>query len=305
MTGTSIGYELQFRFYRGGTLVANVTRKVYIFGCNESAPPICIEDFGSEYNANTVASLRRNIFQKVGTITIEAKQPCPLVFMAGANSATTRIPVRASLRLRANAIELVDGPNQLEVDVSCRLQTSTFVSMFQLTGIPTVLQAEHSHSLVRLVSTGKAHLHKIYWSDWSPSRQSSEPSNDRRIDYTTEDAFSLSLPSSSVLAPTTSLRHISRRYCILLGLKISGSGRSSSVLKLPIQVVYQSQLANVLQETAAPSMDVVSSRQHFPCDPSTLHGDCTGLPPYTPESDLDSNIAIRYLPTRRTTTSLS
>lgn len=292
MTAASVTYELQFRFYQRGTLLADVARKVYIFGCNESAPPICVEDFGSEYNANTVASLRRNIFQKVGTLTIEATQPGPFVFRAGADSATTGVPIKASLRLRANAIEPVDGPNHLEVDVSWRLQTSTFVSMFQLTGLPTVLQAERSHSLVRLVSTGKVHRHKTYWPDWSPSHQSSESSDVKSIDYTTEDIIWLSLPSSSALAPTSSLRHISRRYCILLELKVSGSGRSSSVLKLPVQIVYQSQRANMLQDTAAPDMDVVSSRQQV------LQGDANGLPPYTAESDLASNTAIPWRSTR-------
>lgn len=286
MTAASVAYELQFRVHRGENLVADVVRKVYIFDCNESAPPICVEDFGSEYSANTAISLRRNIFQKVATVAIGTTQPCPLVFMAGADSATTGIPIRACLRLTAEAIELVRGPSQLEVDVSWRLQTSTFVSMLQLTGQPTVSQAVHSRSLVRLVNTGKAHRHKTYWSDWSPSRPSKESSNNRSIEYATEHTIWLSLPSSSVLAPTTSLRCISRRYCILLELKVSGSGRSSSMLKLPIQIVYQSQPANVLQETAAPNFAVASSRQNVPCHSPTLQSHCTGLPPYTSEPGL-------------------
>lgn len=300
MTAASITYSLQFRVCWGGTLIADLTRKIYILGCNESVPPICVEDFGSEYSANTVTSLRRNTFQKVGTMTIEATQPCPLIFMAGADLATTGIPIRASLRLRANSIELVDGPSRLEVDVAWRLQTSTFVTMFQLSGLPTVSQAEHSHSLVRLVSAGKARRYKTNWSDWSPSQRSSESSDDRSIGYTTEQTIWLSLPSSPVLAPTTSLRHISRRYCVVRELKVSGSWRSSSVLKLPIQVVYQSQPANVLQDTVAPSSGVVLSRQYFPCDPSALQGDCTGLPPYMAESDVAPNIAIRCPPTMTT-----
>lgn len=298
LTAASIKYELQFRFYRGDTIIADTTRKVYIFGCNECAPPICVQDFGSEYSAKTVASLRRNLFQKAGTIIIEATQPCPFVFMAGADSATTGIPIRASLRSRANTTDLVNGSNKLEVDVSWRLQTSTFVSMFEFTGRPTVLEAERSHSLVRLVSTGRAHHDKTYWSDWSPARQSGESSSDGRIDYTMEDTVRLSLPSSSLLAPTTSLRLISRRYCILLELKVSGSSRSRSVLKLPIQVVYQSQPANVVQDTASLGLDVVPLRQHFQCNPPALQGDCTGLPPYTAESDPAANIAIQTLPAR-------
>lgn len=296
LTAASIKYELQFRFYRGDTLIADTTRKVCIFDCNESAPPICVEDFGSEYSAKTVASLRRNLFQKVGTITIEATQPSPFVFMTGADSATTGVPIRAFLRSKANATELVNGPNKVEVDVSWRLQTSTFVSMFEFTGRPTVSAAERSHSLVRLVSTGKAQHDKIYWSGWSPSRQSGESSNDGTIDYTVEDTVWLSLPSSSLLAPTTSLRLISRRYCIILELKVSVSGRPRSVLKLPIQVSYQSQPANMVQDTASLGLDVVPLGQHFECNPPTLQGDCTGLPPYTAGSDPAANTAIQTLP---------
>ena len=300
MTTASITYELQFRVRCGGRLIANVTRKIYIFGCDEAVPPICVEDFGSEYSMNAVASLRRNIFQKVGTMTIEATQPCPLVYMAGADSATTRVPIRASLDLKANATEVVDGPGRLEVDVAWRLQTSTFVTMFQLGGLPTVSQAEHSHSLVRLVSAGKAHRQKTDWSDWSPSQPSSESSDGRSIGYTTEQTIWLSLPSSSVLAPTASLRNISRRYCVVLELKVSGSWRSSSVLKVPIQVAYQSRHANVLQHRVAPASSVALSRQYLWCNPSALQGDCTGLPPYLAESDLASNIAIRCPPTMTT-----
>ena len=253
ISAASVAYELRCKVRCAGILMGEVTRKLCIFDYSDSTPPICVEDFESEYCLSTTISIRRRIFQQIATIAFNSIQPSPLVFTAGADSASTEIPISAVLRSNAKASELINELNYIEVSVLWKLQTSTFVSISPLNSHPTISEALESRSLVRLVKTSKTTEYKTYWTDWCSLQPSKRFDIDEDLDFTSKQTIRISLTSSSLLVPTTSLPNIFRRYCILLQLKFRYFGQSSSMLKLPVQILYRSQPAKVSEKTAAPS----------------------------------------------------
>ena len=241
-TTVVVFYQVQAKLYLGDAFLGSATRQVHIFDCSEVAPPLCLGDFGSEYNSRQETVLRKNVLQKFGMLLMEATQPDPFVFSYAGDTATTKILLQASVRKTIPPLE-VDQPDTFEVAITWKLQSSTFVSMEKMDRQPTMRQAASSSSMVRLVKTGQDQRLKMMWSEWIKSDQPDSVKGETSTQWTAVHPLWLSIKSSSALAPTFSLPYVSHRYSILLDVAISGPGRSRATLKIPIQLIYRSEAA--------------------------------------------------------------
>ena len=277
-TAVVVFYQIQAKLYLTDALLASATHKVHIFDCSEVAPPLCLGDFGSEYNSRRETVIRKNVFQKLGRMSIEATQPDPFVFGCAGDSATTKLILQVSVHKTHAPLEVGD-PDTFEAAITWKLQSSTFVSTKTMDSQPTMRQASCSSSMARLVKTGQGHRLKMIWSDWTRSNPLDPVCSGTTTQWTGMHPLWLSIKSSSELAPTFSLPFVSRRYSVLLDVDVSGPGRSRAELKIPVQLIYQSEAAHSAflaegEPSCSPTVLIQSPFQ------AVSDGDNVGLPPY-------------------------
>ena len=241
-SAAAVIYQVQANLYLGDALLASAAHKVHIFDCSEVAPPLCLGDFGSEYVSRRETIIRKNVFQKVGLMSIEATQPDPFVFGRAGDSEATKILLQVSVQKTYAPFEVAE-PDTFQAAITWKLQSSTFISMETMDRQATIRQAACSSSMARLVNTGQGHRLKMIWSDWKRSNLPDPVYSGTITQWTAVHPLWLSVQSSHVLAPTFSLPSISRRYSILLDVAVSGFGRSHAKLKIPVQLIYRSDAA--------------------------------------------------------------
>lgn len=241
-SAAAVLYQVQANLYLGDDLLARAAHNVHIFDCSEVAPPLCLGDFGSEYVARQETVIRKNLFQKLGLMSIEAAQPDPFVFGCAGDSEATKMLLQVSVHKTHAPFEVAE-PGTFEAAITWKLQSSTFISMETMDRQPTIRQTACSSSMAHLVNASQGHRLKMIWSDWKRSNPPDPVCNGTNTQWTAVHPIWLSVQSSCVLAPTFSLPYISRRYSILLDVAVSGPGRSHATLKIPVQLIYRSDAA--------------------------------------------------------------
>ena len=277
-TEASVIYQVQVELRLGTTVLASVIQKVHIFDCQETTPPLCLRDFVPEYTCQQDSIIRKNILKRIGTMSVEATQPEPLVFVSSGGWARTKILLRVSLYTTSNALRVFDV-GAFDAAITWRLRSSTFVSMQMSLALPTVRQVSFSPLVARLVTSGPLRRLKMIWSDWTRASPQNQPCSGTKIEWTATYPIWLSIQSSSALAPTFSLPYLSRRYSILLHVNFSGPGQSQASLNIPVQLTYQStapDLACLVEARRSPLTvyHIVSPFQALP------EGENVPLPPY-------------------------
>lgn len=239
-TAASVVYQVKVQLRLGATMLAEAVRKVHIFDCKGSTPPLCLRDFAPEYICQQASVIRKNILQKTGIMSVEVDQPAPLVFVSSGGAVTTRILLKVSLRTISDASGFFAG-GTFEAEITWRLRSSTFVSMQMLHALPTVREAALSKLMAYLATSSPRRRLKMIWSDWTPTNPQSQTCSGSKTEWTAIYPIWLSIHSTPALAPTFSLPYLSRRYSILLHVSVSGLGRSQTSLTLPVQITYRSE----------------------------------------------------------------
>jgi hypothetical protein len=233
----SVSYNLQTSLRRGGALLTSRVQKIHIFECSQVAPPLVIEDFGQEYKLCQEISLRRHFFQKVGRMVLRANQPEAFIFFEPTAVATAKVLLDVAVFADREYFEDCGPQPSFDTSIDWNIQSATFACMQLPESVPTLQQVRNSLSTACVLKSITSHHLKTKWADWT--RTSPTSASAKFTKWSAKYPIWLSMQSSSTLPPTFSMPYLSRRYTILLQIRISGPCRGRTTLKLPVQVVYQ------------------------------------------------------------------
>ncbi|KEF61141.1 uncharacterized protein A1O9_02706 [Exophiala aquamarina CBS 119918] len=272
-TVASVSYLLHAKLWRDDVLLVSHSQNIYILNCSDAAPPLCLGDFGQEYNNRHEIVLRKNPLQKIGKISIQANQPDALVFTGYNTSAITKVLLHVKLQTTHGPRE---GPqsNDFEATVKWRLQSSTFVCMHMQDAVPTTRQLVLSPSMGCITKTISSHDLKMKWSDWTRT-EADDPDS---TEWTATYPVWLSIKSSPGLPPTFLLPYLSRRYSIAMIVSVPGRWHSKATIKLPVQVAYRSKVRP--PQCILESSHLCAIEDHTGREPVSSNTDDHVLPPY-------------------------
>lgn len=231
----SVTYDVQAKVCAGTNQVAYTSRGVDIFPSSTIAPPLFIENSGTEYTMSQKSSLKRAFLQRVGSMIVHCPQPEPFVYSETDDCATTKVLLQVKLSI-ADGILQGSHPGILSATVDWKLRSSTIVSMQEQSTSSMPRQLRSSALSANIGKDGSMHDLKMLWSSWT-KLPSSTP---KRSEWTSVQPMLLSCPSVSSMPPTFTLPKISHRYTLILNINVSEPYRSKASLRVPIQVVYQS-----------------------------------------------------------------
>ena len=234
-TSASVVYELRVSVIRSGRVLASHIAPVRIIDDVDEGPPTAVEDFGREYVCRDEKSLKSHILYKVGSVSVAANEPGPFVVQNDKQSPRTALRMKLQLQIPQKQASSHAAPS-FSVDVSWQLRKSVFVSMAMHSALPTARDASRSLLAGKAVNFGERKYSKLEVSKWqaSPARSSSDQA------WVSEQDLWLSLPATSLLAPTFATPYLSCRYSISMQLKVRGYGRADLNLEVPVQIVYKS-----------------------------------------------------------------
>ncbi len=234
-----VSYMVQAHLFRDNKLIATSSREIRIFDNGDPQPPICLSDFSSEYVCQQKSSLRKHLF-RVGFFSASITEPNPFLFLSGKDSAVIRLPMRFAVRGVEASTNVFHQNAAFNATVIWQLRSSTFMSATPMKSVPTVLQAQRNPSINMITTLGLEHRLTLALNGWNkPS--SSLASMQSTDDWMIEQELALSIPTRSLLVPTFFTPHLSRRYSLVVQVKLAGNGKTSVRLEVPVQVVYQNE----------------------------------------------------------------
>jgi hypothetical protein len=217
-------YRVQAHLFRHGNMISGTWQDVLIFDNMEPQPPTCLVDFSSEYLCRQERVLRKHIVSRVGVLSVTIAEPDPFLFSSGKDFAITRLPIHFGLQ-GSPAVPYTTS-------VTWRLRTATFVSVKPMTVMPTVLQACRTPSISLITTRGLRHRMKLVIRDWK------KPATGSGTAWSIDEKIALAIPTRCLLPPTFITPHISRRYSLLVQVKVAGDGKAGVKLEIPVQMVY-------------------------------------------------------------------
>lgn len=244
--GAMVSYIMQAHLFRNGKTMGTTSKAIRIFDNMEPQPPTCLSDFSSEYTWQQKKRLRKHVFTSVGVFSAAIAEPDPFLFCTAKDSASTRLPVRFAVRgpsRNENCSNASVPPVAFSATVTWRLRTSTFLSTEPLSFVPTVNQVHNTPSMTLITSLGLEHQLKLALTGWKkmPSSSTICIKEEQGIEddaWTIEEELALSISTATQLPPTFNTPHLSRRYSLIVQIKVAGTGKASLQLEVPVQVVY-------------------------------------------------------------------
>jgi len=193
---------------------------------------MCVADFKGEYRMVQKSVLRSSLLKKAGELSVVVQEPKQLTIKADCEDSIVELPVK--LQLKRSRQEITPGQAlRVEAEVKWQFRFSTFVSIMEQQGPPTVKQATSSSATAFVRSTLKSRTVNMAWRNWKPVVDISADSTNL---VESEQSLWLSLPHTEVLTPTFWSSFLSRRYSILLQVKVTQPGSAKIDVEVPIQV---------------------------------------------------------------------
>lgn len=226
-------YFVQAHIFRHGKSIGSTSQEIRMYTGLEPQPPTCLSDFSSEYLCSQKKTLRKNLLTQVGSVSCAVAEPHPFTFSQGAAFAITKLPISFLLHTPCTATT-----TPLNASITWRLRTSTFLSTVPMTSVPTVALAARKPSITHITTLGAMHNLKLVLNNFQPL--SSNPTHPSSETSTLQHDLALTLPSAPQLAPSFATPHLARRYSLAICVKVTGHGRASVRLEVPVQIVYES-----------------------------------------------------------------
>jgi hypothetical protein len=251
-----IVYTLRAQVFRGNSLLGHVARRIRIYNDVDIRPPICITDFPAEYRCLQQKPLRRR-FRKTGSsFSAAVTEPAPFLFRSSEDSASTILSMSFALNVpsgRQTGEALRPMPEALEATLTWQLKSLTFLSVHPMTSVPAIVQSWRETSASMITVVGQQHRLK-----WTLS-----PGDDPSIALTESPGnswsgtlkFPLFITKPMLPAPPLFTPFISRRYNLVLWVKLVGirSGKTTLQLEIPVQIAYQQEKASIGSTELPPS----------------------------------------------------
>jgi len=127
----------------------------------------------------------------------------------------------------------------IEAEVKWRFRFTTFVSIQEQHGPPTVKEALVSPTTAFIRSSLNSRSSKMVWTKWKPTEDNKSNSS-----IESKQSLWLTLPRSEVSTPTFWTAFLSRRYSICIQLKVTQLGTAKLEVEIPIQVGIDAPLGN-------------------------------------------------------------
>lgn len=230
--GARVTYRLTARLLRDHRTIDRIMQPILLLVSQMPSPPMCITDFKGEYRMIQKSVLRSSLLKKTGELTVIVQEPKQLTVKAQCENSVVELPVK--LQLERSRQEMSFGqPLRVEAEVKWQFRFSTFVSIMEQRGPPTLKQATSSPATAFVRSTLQSRTVNMAWRNWKPARNSSEDST-KLIE--SEQSLWLSLPHTEVLTPTFWSPFLSRRYSIMVQVKVTQPGSAKIEVEVPIQV---------------------------------------------------------------------
>lgn len=254
-------YALTAHVVRQNRVLARRTQAIKIIPTLDSRPPICIADFPGEYNLAR-SSCRRWWFPGADyrrDLRIEATQPAPLVLGHPTES--------AFLSTRLNLTQTTDKARDCRQGkptdlVSCQcsgsLVSSTFVSSVPRQSAPTLKELSSSRTLshnCRVCAKGQSAVQFSTWKKVACTVRGEDGAPKVMTQWKTDACVTLELGTVEDLVPSFESSLVSRRYKLVLLVRIAGPRRCTFRLTLPVQIYYRTndlRVAERLLESECP-----------------------------------------------------
>ena len=230
--GARVTYRLTARLLRDHRTIDRIMQPILLLVSQTPSPPMCVADFKGEYRMVQKSVLRSSLLKKAGELSVVVQEPKQLTIKADCEDSIVELPVK--LQLKRSRQEITPGQAlRVEAEVKWQFRFSTFVSIMEQQGPPTVKQATSSSATAFVRSTLKSRTVNMAWRNWKPVVDISADSTNL---VESEQSLWLSLPHTEVLTPTFWSSFLSRRYSILLQVKVTQPGSAKIDVEVPIQV---------------------------------------------------------------------
>lgn len=249
MNEAKILYRLSATIFRSGKELCSTSKEIRIFNDLEPQPPTCVSDFLTEYLCQQDRALRKNMFRRTGTFSANITEPAPFLFCDGNNTTSTRLPVSFVIHtpVTKDPTNAMVSPGEFKIRVTWRLKSLTFMSILPMGVIPTILSAERTSSTTVIKALGLHHQLKLTLSRWNTLPSCCNEYDRRSFEsWSAEEQFPLLLSHTILPTPTLMTPYISRRYSLLVYIKVVGNGKTSLKLEVPVQIVYSNQRIGML-----------------------------------------------------------
>lgn len=230
--GARVTYRLTARLLKDHRIIDRIIQPILLLVSQNPSPPMCITDFNGEYRTVQKGILRSSLLKKTGEVTVIVEEPQQLTVRADSDDSVVELPVKLQLE-RPKQDASLNQSFHIKAEVKWQFRFSTFVSMLEQLGPPTMKQALSSPATAFVRSTLRTRTLDMVWRDWKPIETDSDEST-RTIE--SEQSLWLRLPHTEVLTPTFWSRFLSRRYSILLQVKVTHPGNAKVEVEVPIQV---------------------------------------------------------------------
>ena len=228
--GARVTYVLTARLLKDHRTIDRVAQPILLFLSQPPCPPMCVADFTGEYRSFQKTALRRSFFQKMSDISVIVQEPEQLTVRPDRKDSVVELPVK--LRLKQSKTEAARWVQPvIEAEVKWHFRFSTFVSIQEQQGPPTLREALVSPATAMVRSSLKSRSLGMVWRNWKPVLDKGGASW-----IESEQSLCLRLPRSEVLTPTFWSPFLSRRYSICLQLKVTKPGTAKLEVEVPIQV---------------------------------------------------------------------
>jgi len=228
--GARVTYILTARLLKDHRTIDRIMQPILLFLSQPPSPPMCVADFSGEYRPFQKTALRGCFFLKAGDISVVVQEPKQLTVRADRKDSVVELPVKLVLEQSRTDAALWVQPF-IKAKVKWQFRFSTFVSIEEQRGPPTLREALVSPATAMVRSSLKSRSLGMVWRDWK-----SVSGRGGASCIESEQSLWLTLPRSEVLTPTFWSPFLSRRYSICLQLKVSKPGTAKLEVEVPIQV---------------------------------------------------------------------
>lgn len=226
--GARVTYKLTARLLRNQRTVEKVVQPILLLLSSGPAPPMCLADYKGEYRLCEKNALKGSFRQKLGEVSVNVQEPKQLVVRTCSPNSMVELPVKLRWEMPKESSP-IEYP-RIEAEVKWQFRFSTFVSMLEQRGPPTLKQALASPATAFVRSSLNAREMRVVWRDWRPTY-------DGEVNVVeSEQSLWLTFPRAEILTPTFWSPFLSRRYSIRLQLKITNPGSAKYDVEVPVQV---------------------------------------------------------------------
>lgn len=230
--GAKVSYRLTARLLKDHRIIDRIIQPILLLVSQNPSPPMCITDFNGEYRTVQKGTLRSSLMKKAGELTVMVEEPNQLTVRADCEDSVVELPVKLQME-RSKQDATVNSSFYVNAEVRWQFRFSTFVSMLEQVGPPTVKQALSSPATACVRSTLRTRTLNMAWRNWKVMENDSDELT--KI-MESQQSLWLRLPHTEVLTPTFWSRFLSRRYSILIQVKVTHPGNAKIEVEVPIQV---------------------------------------------------------------------